>query len=244
MRKSLFLFLACIFFIQGLILPVQRVYKRTMNPNLSPQLRFQLKQIGKSIKQKKKLNNNSLNQWKGLIVKIYKTNKSTNINSIIQYVLSESYQENKKSLKFHADRVKFFNKAKQEMRDHLQELRNKRNSMSRESRLNKVMIKIKDFSQMIKLSRRIINVRGKTKTMKINQSQINYSSKDMIITPNELEAEIKKLEDQLKSMGDDAELANVDLQNWLQKQQQVIQMLNNAAKLLLDTAMAAIRKIG
>jgi hypothetical protein len=45
-------------------------------------------------------------------------------------------------------------------------------------------------------------------------------------------------------VGDDAQLANVDLQNILQKQQQCIQQLSNISKMLEDTAMNIIRKIG
>ena len=59
-----------------------------------------------------------------------------------------------------------------------------------------------------------------------------------------LETYIKNLEEQLNSVGDDAQLANVDLQNMLQKQQQTLQMMSNISKMLHDTAMAIIRKIG
>ena len=55
---------------------------------------------------------------------------------------------------------------------------------------------------------------------------------------------IKTWEDKLNSIGDDAQLANVDLQNMLQKQQQTLQMLSNISKALHDTAMAIIRKMG
>jgi hypothetical protein len=55
---------------------------------------------------------------------------------------------------------------------------------------------------------------------------------------------IKKWEEKLNSVGDDAQLANVDLQNVLQKQQQTLQMMSNISKMLYDTAMAVIRKIG
>jgi hypothetical protein len=48
----------------------------------------------------------------------------------------------------------------------------------------------------------------------------------------------------LESFGDDAQLANVELQNVLQKQQQTLQMISNISKLLCDTAVAIIRKIG
>jgi hypothetical protein len=43
---------------------------------------------------------------------------------------------------------------------------------------------------------------------------------------------------------DDAQLANLDLQDLLQKQQQALQMLSNVSKTLHDTAMSIIRKIG
>jgi hypothetical protein len=54
----------------------------------------------------------------------------------------------------------------------------------------------------------------------------------------------RSIEDKLKTVGDDAQLANVDLQNMLQKQQQTLQMLSTISKLLYDTAMSVIRKIG
>jgi hypothetical protein len=59
-----------------------------------------------------------------------------------------------------------------------------------------------------------------------------------------LQFEMKELEDKLNTMGDDAQLANVDLQNVLQKQQQTLQMLSNISKLTHDTCMAVIRKMG
>ncbi|MHA1111690.1 MAG: hypothetical protein ACTSRE_11350 [Promethearchaeota archaeon] len=55
---------------------------------------------------------------------------------------------------------------------------------------------------------------------------------------------IQRWEEELKKAGDDGQLANIDLQNALQKQQQTIQMLSNVSKMLHDTSMAIIRKIG
>ena len=63
-------------------------------------------------------------------------------------------------------------------------------------------------------------------------------------TKGELENYIEDMEEKLNSVGDDAQLANVDLQNMLQKQQQTMQMMSNIAKMLHDTAMSIIRKIG
>jgi hypothetical protein len=55
---------------------------------------------------------------------------------------------------------------------------------------------------------------------------------------------LRQFEEKLNAVGDDAQLANVDLQNILQKQQQTLQMMSNISKMLFDTASAVIRKIG
>ena len=87
----------------------------------------------------------------------------------------------------------------------------------------------------------------------VNQSYIE-SSRDLQIyadkvnlynrTQKEIRDMISRLEEELNSLGDDAQLANIDLQNALQKQQQLIQMISNISKTLSETALAVIRKIG
>jgi len=56
--------------------------------------------------------------------------------------------------------------------------------------------------------------------------------------------EIKAWDEKLKTIGDDSQLANVDLQKVMQKQQQTLQSMSNISKLLHDMAMGIIRKIG
>jgi hypothetical protein len=58
------------------------------------------------------------------------------------------------------------------------------------------------------------------------------------------EAALADREAALNAVGDDAQLANVDLQNILQKQQQTLQMMSNISKMLYDTAQSVIRKMG
>ena len=58
------------------------------------------------------------------------------------------------------------------------------------------------------------------------------------------DAYIEKWEQELQTAGDDIQLANIDLQNALQKQQQTLQLMSNVSKMLHDTAMAIVRKIG
>jgi predicted ribosomally synthesized peptide with nif11-like leader len=59
------------------------------------------------------------------------------------------------------------------------------------------------------------------------------------------EAELTgELLDNVAGGSDDGQLANLDLQNNLQKQQQMLQMLGPVSKMLRDTGMATTRKIG
>ena len=60
----------------------------------------------------------------------------------------------------------------------------------------------------------------------------------------DLESYIEKLEQDLQSVGDDAQMANVDLQNILQKQQQTLRTLSNASKVWHESALAIIRNMG
>lgn len=59
-----------------------------------------------------------------------------------------------------------------------------------------------------------------------------------------LEKALDAWEEQLATIGDDAQLSNTDLQNMLQKQQQTMQTMSNVSKMVHETAMAIIRKIG
>jgi len=74
----------------------------------------------------------------------------------------------------------------------------------------------------------------------------DFEFSDDELSDSELEAVAggMTLEESLSTSGDDAQLANIDLQNQLQKQQTTIQMLSNVSKTLHDTALATIRKIG
>ena len=80
-----------------------------------------------------------------------------------------------------------------------------------------------------------------------NQSDLDFITRNL----SSIDQQIKALstgnlvlEEKLQSMGEDAQLANIDLQNSLQKQQQTLQTLSEDSKAAHDTAMSIIRKIG
>jgi hypothetical protein len=59
-----------------------------------------------------------------------------------------------------------------------------------------------------------------------------------------IEGYIEHLEQTLQSVGDDAQLAQIDLQNTLQKQQQLLTLLSNISKNWHDVAMSIVRNVG
>lgn len=69
-------------------------------------------------------------------------------------------------------------------------------------------------------------------------------AKTYIDLSGDIDSLLGKWEEKLSETGEDAQLANIDLQNMLQKQQQTMQMMSQISKMLHDTAMAVIRKIG
>jgi hypothetical protein len=89
-----------------------------------------------------------------------------------------------------------------------------------------------------------IDAQDKDSQMRMELGMPNGVPGPGVCSIDQVTDEIKTWEDKLNSIGDDAQLANVDLQNMLQKQQQTLQMMSNISKQLNDTAMAIIRKMG
>jgi len=82
---------------------------------------------------------------------------------------------------------------------------------------------------------------------------VNYNESDLEFISRILESSDQKikslqtgvtvLEQKLQTVGDDGQLANIDLQNSLQKQQQMLQMLSNISKTHHDSMMSIIRNM-
>lgn len=159
-------------------------------------------------------------------------NGGIDVNALVQHVLRDSYLESTQDLYFYASKVKFFNELKKSIREELTNAREALSSQAGGEETDPLSYEKKAFST------------DYTGTGESGQPEIKTSSDGTTTTKKELETYIENLEEQLNSVGDDAQLANVDLQNMLQKQQQTMQMMSNISKMLHDTAMAVIRKIG
>jgi hypothetical protein len=162
------------------------------------------------------------NRWGSFVSDIARGGRPVDVMALVQHVVRESYLDNIKNLRDHSDKVKHFNEVKKGIRSHIQSFR----------QIQSASTQLPD-----KLRKQEFQVSSESGQFALQQGPT-------IKTRQELDSHIKELEGQLQTVGDDAQLANVDMQNMLQKQQQTLQMMSQISKQLHDTAMAIVRKIG
>jgi hypothetical protein len=173
-------------------------------------------------------------RWTDFLSKASMQGGPMDVNALVQHVLRESYLETTQDLYFYAEKVKFFNGVKKAIRD---ELTNARNAMANYAGL-------KDTDAIPGYAAKGVATDYTGPSNEPPQMTTGAYQGEAVNTKAKLDGYIKGLEEKLSSVGDDAQLANVDLQNILQKQQQTIQLMSNISKMLHDTAMAIVRKMG
>jgi hypothetical protein len=156
----------------------------------------------------------------------------SDVNELVQFVLRESYLETTEDLRVYAQKVRYFNQLKKQIREELCRARQHLADHGEASSLDEIepWRKVRFTSSLVEDEHGCV--------------QVETNDAGEATTAKELECYIERLELRLLSVGDDAQLANVDLQNVMQKQQQALQMLSNVSKMLHDNAMTIIRKIG
>lgn len=164
-------------------------------------------------------------RWSSLISNMRSEGATVDVNALIQMATKQAYAETNKDLQFYAEKVRYYNDLKVSIREELNETR-LRLSASKGVELTAVA-RQKVYALKPASYKRLVVRQGRPMS-----SKADYA------------AYIRKLEGVLASVGDDAQLANIDMQNMLQKQQQTVQMMSNISKMLHDTAMSVIRKMG
>jgi hypothetical protein len=170
----------------------------------------------------------------------------TDVAAMVQSVLRESYRETSEDLRSYAEKVRYLNTQKKTVRRYLASLRQFRaNVMSaaRERGVDLCDTNENDLAILTKLFKehaRPYDV-GEVEYELCIPNRVPRASADSLAL---LDNEIARWEERLATVGDDSQLANVDMQNMLQKQQQTMQMMSNISKMLHDTAMSVIRKLG
>jgi hypothetical protein len=173
-------------------------------------------------------------EWQSMLSHSRTGGVPMDINALIQWVLRQSYIETNKDLQFYADKVQYFNEIKKALREHLTSARSSQAAPGGSA--PSTVVKPAEFRPTT--VREPVVQRVEKAPPKLSYRRRTLGSK------SEWEAYIKDLEQSLQTVGDDAQLAQMDLQNTLQKQQQTLQTMSQVSKMLHDTAMAVIRKIG
>jgi hypothetical protein len=164
--------------------------------------------------------------WQQVLAAYDSAHLPSDVNQLVQWVLRQSYLENTSDLRHYAQKVQFFNDAKKQVRDHVRRLRNQAAAAKQ------------DDQPTVRVRQVLVNRKYTTGARPVTLT------KTVTMTREQAASYIAEIEAQLNTLNDDAQLANVDLQNTLQKQQQTLQMMSNISKMLHDTAMSTIRKIG
>ena len=172
--------------------------------------------------------------------------EGTDINALVQEVLREAYLQTTEDLRFYAEKVRYFNQCKKVIREYLSSLRDFKARAISAARMRNINL-CSGAPNDVAALQEIIAGSARSNDVGPIEHELCIPNR---VPPEEvnslvhLESEIARWEEKLNTIGDDAQLANVDLQNILQKQQQLLQMMSNISKVTHDTAMAIIRKIG
>lgn len=62
-------------------------------------------------------------RWSGFVSEVAAQGGAVDPNALVQYVLRESYMQTTEDLRFYAEKVKYFNECKKEVREYLSKLR-------------------------------------------------------------------------------------------------------------------------
>ena len=170
----------------------------------------------------------------------------TDINTLVQAVLRESYLDANEDLKTFAGKTRRMNEMKKTIRNLLRELRGFRRTVITSAREIRLDLCGEGEEVREKLAELIVK-HAYPHDMDDTGYELCIPDRIPPADVQDLDAlddVIEQWEDELNTIGGDAQLANIDLQNMLQKQQQTIQMMSNVSKVMHDTALAVIRKIG
>jgi hypothetical protein len=170
----------------------------------------------------------------------------TDVQALVLNVLRESYRQTVEDLRSFAEKVRYLNESKKALRAYLAALGDFRAQVIHAARSRGVTLCREDQKALAVLANvfdecaHAYNV-GDVEYALCIPDRVPVSGLNSLA---QLDSEIVRWEERLATTGDDAQLANVDLQNGLQKMQQTLQMMSNISKMLHDTTMAVIRKIG
>jgi hypothetical protein len=169
----------------------------------------------------------------------------TDPNALVQAALREAYLSSSQDLRYYAEKVKYFNEQKIAIRQYIAELSRLKTAVLSEARAQGIDLCGEGEEKFQALARLFEKHTHSHKTSDVGYElcipdRVPPKGVDSL---KSLEDELSEWEERLKTVGDDAQLANVDLQSMLQKQQQALQMMSNISKTMHDTMMSIINNM-
>lgn len=193
--------------------------ERSFNPRQREQFE-EIRKLATRSTHKPQAINQLKSKWLELIRDIVLKDPHVDIDALVQAAMFELYQQEVQSLEKALLQVHRLNDIKRQTRKELNRARQHRQEMS---------VRQRD---------------GGTIPVYRTEKIPGVKSKSLIASSENMGAYIKEMENKLNTMGDDAQLATIDLQNALQRQQEILQTMSNISKMLHDSAVSLIRKIG
>jgi len=154
--------------------------------------------------------------------------------ALVQMVVMESYKQTTTDMENYALQVEFFNKLKQAIRVQMDGIHQE---LAAEGTRPKTAICATAYCRS--LSSQLTNLNA-TSAGSLHPLHLQAPANPTYQNLQSLQA---NLENQLDSVGDDAQLANTQLQDAMQMQQQTMSVLSNMLKSLNDTEEAIIRNL-
>lgn len=205
--------------------------------------RSDLREVARSIAQSDSLTAGTRSRWSRAVTDVYRTNPNVDIGALVQWVMRDAYLENTQAMRDHAQKVRFYNEEKKQIR-------------ARQKHLNQRSAELAAADPEADTTHGGLpavkpqRVADPGPTHQRDPTILHQASKpnQPVARPERADVgaadpEIRRLEAELQTTGDDAQLSNVDLQNKVQKQQELVQILTQIAKQLHEAAMAVIRNM-
>ena len=172
----------------------------------------------------------ALDAWKGGIA----AGGGINVMEAVTLVLKESIRESNEDKKYFLGKLQEHNAQASKLSDYLEVLVDASGELAAQERSPDEAGSSEEANAEVLLAQ-LSKLTQTTADLDAALGEVDLAARESVV---------KQWEEKLNSLGDDAQLANVDLQNILQKQQQTLQMMSNIGKMLFDTAQSVIRKIG
>lgn len=179
-------------------------------------------------------------QWRTTLASYVSMNTAgSDILAMMYFVMKESIVQQNEDKKYYLQKLKHYNAISDALRKHLRELAEASRNLAEKEKDARVSGTGRGNIPTVDMSTIAVSPPGPDPG---TDNTLRWTRRRM--DRGALEEQIRNVKRRLAAVGDDAQLANIDLQNKLQQQQQTLQTMSNVSKMLHDTAMSIIRKIG